>query len=224
MRQDSEKSVSRTAEESLISPESVVEPSAGERPMSVGRAPGEPKGKCGFALPKARKETKFYKARAARIVTFELNQSLIECEKIDVWRLLGDLAKIDLHPLATAPAFLAPFVACAVNDNSAHGLGRGGEEMTAAVPILNLPCIHQANVRIMDECGGLERLAWFFVRQLSRRQLAQLIVHKWQKLLGRERITLLDRQQDRSHIIVHGCPIGFQVPRTRPPALVNDTN
>jgi hypothetical protein len=185
--------------------------------MSVGRAPGEPKGKCGFALPKAREEAELYKARADMIVTLKLYQSLVEREQIDVGSLVGDLAKIDLHPLATPPALEPSLVAGAVKDDPAHGLGRGGKEMPAAVPMLNLACIHQANVRVMDERSGLERLAWFLLSQLSRRQFAQLVVHKRQELLGRERITLLDRQQDRSHIIVHGCPIGFQVPRMRPP-------
>ena len=84
LRQDSGKSSRRTAGRSLSPPEPVVEPGSGERPVPVGRAPGEPEGLGGLALSEAREEAELHEARADGIVTLELLQSLVEREQVDV--------------------------------------------------------------------------------------------------------------------------------------------
>src|SRR5262249_48404129 len=63
---------------------------------------------------------------------------------------------------APLPSFLAPGV---VDENAAHRFGRGGEEVSAAVPVLDLVHVHQPEVRLMDQGGGLEGLAGPFPRQ-----------------------------------------------------------
>ena len=54
-----------------------------------------------------------------------------------------------------------------------------------------LPDVHQAQVRLVDQGGGVERLARFFVGQLVGRQLAQLLVDQGQELVGRARVALV---------------------------------
>lgn len=53
--------------------------------------------------------------------------------------------------------------------------------------------IHQPNVRFVDQCRGLKRLARGLLGHFGRRQLAQFVVHQRQELLGRLPIALLDR-------------------------------
>ena len=48
----------------------------------------------------------------------------------------------------------------------------GGEEVTTALPRLGVRVADQAEVRLVDQGGGLEGLAWFLLRQLLSGQLA----------------------------------------------------
>ncbi len=133
-------------------------PSAGRPCAGPGRGPRR------FALSQAREIAELHEARADGIIALELLQSHVEREQVDVGTLVGDLAEIDLQPMAAAPAFEAALVAGPVEDDPAHGLGRGGEEVPATVPMLNLLGIHEANVRLMDWRVGVENLARFFLR------------------------------------------------------------
>ena len=86
------------------------------------------------------------------------------------------------------------------DEDAAHGLGRGGEEVAAAVPVLGLLRVHQPQVGLVDQGRGLERLAGLLLGQLLRRQLAQLVVDQRQQLLGGVRVALLDGGQDAGDI------------------------
>ena len=56
--------------------------------------------------------------------------------------------------------------------------------------------VHQPQVGLVDQGGGLERLARLLLGQPLRRQLAQLVVDQRQELLGGVRVALLDGGQD----------------------------
>ena len=106
----------------------------------------------------------------------EPGQGFVQRE--DVIRGHGRRSVGQLHPLehpAVLPAVLAPR---RLNKDAPHGLGRGGEEVAAAVPVLDLFDIHQPEVRLMDQSCGLECLPGFLVGELlppvraTRRRLA----------------------------------------------------
>src|SRR5439155_3487169 len=86
------------------------------------------------------------------------------------------------------------------DEDPPHGLGGGGEEVPAAVPVWGLLDIDQADVGFVDQGGGLQRLAWPFVRHLFGRQLAQLVVDQRQELLRGVRVAFLQRRQDAGDI------------------------
>ena len=68
-----------------------------------------------------------------------------------------DFCQVD--PLAGA-APLPGFPATGpVDEDAAHGLGGGGEEVAAAVPVPRLLDVHQSQVRLVDQRGRLQRLA-----------------------------------------------------------------
>ena len=81
--------------------------------------------------------------------------------------------------------FVAAFAAGVFDQNSPHRLGSGGEKVTAAVPVLNLFDIDQAQIGFVHECRRLKRLTGVFVVQTVSRELAQFFVEKGQKLFGR---------------------------------------
>ncbi len=133
--------------------------------------PGQPECLAGFGQSEAREIAQLDQFRANGIVSLEIFERLIERQDIDVRRLVGDQTEIDLRPPPIPAALEASLPASAIDHNPAHGLGRGGEEVPAAIPMLDLFGIDQSNVGLMHECSRLERLAWFFLRQPSHRQL-----------------------------------------------------
>src|SRR5262249_21354111 len=62
----------------------------------------------------------------------------------------NEVRAVQVHPLQTAAPFLASLAAGVVDEDAAHGLGSGGEEVAAAVPVLGLVHVHQPQVRLVD--------------------------------------------------------------------------
>src|SRR5262249_16125098 len=106
--------------------------------------------------------------------------------------------EIDAPPVAAALG--TPLAAGAFDEDAAHGLGRGGEEVAAAVPLRRVGRADQAEVGLVDQGGGLEGLAGLLLRQLGPRQLPQFVVDEGQQLVGGLRVSLLDSTQDARHL------------------------
>jgi hypothetical protein len=81
-----------------------------------------------------------------------------------------------------------------------HGARGGREEVPAAVPVLFLVFADQAQVGLVDQGGGLERLPRRFPGQLLGGQFAQLVVDQGQELAGGVGIALIDRGQDSANL------------------------
>ena len=107
---------------------------------------------------------------------------------------------LKVKPLGALAALSRSFSASSLNENAPHSLGRGGKEMTPAVPLLLLVHIHQPHIRFMHQCRCLQGLTGLLLRKFLSRQLAQLLIDEWQKLLGRVRVALLDGIQDLGDI------------------------
>jgi hypothetical protein len=52
-------------------------------------------------------------------------------------------------------------------ENAAHGLGSNGEEVCAALPVY-IVLIYQAQIGLVDECGGLKCVAEPFAAEIAR--------------------------------------------------------
>jgi hypothetical protein len=83
-----------------------------------------------------------------------------------------------------------------VHEDAAHGLGRGGKEVAAAVPVLRLIHVHQPHVSLVDQGRGLKRLAGRLLGEPVRGQPAQLVVDQRQQLFGRVRLAVRNGVQD----------------------------
>ena len=106
------------------------------------------------------------------------------------------LRLLDGEPAHLAPVFAAAPPLGTLDQDAAHRLGRRGEEVAAAVPVLGLLHVHQAEVRLVDQSGGLQCLPGFLLGQLLGRQPAQLVVDQREELIGRLRIAPLDGGED----------------------------
>ncbi len=99
----------------------------------------------------------------------------------------------------------APFAPRLLNQDAAHRLGRGTQEMTATLPGL-FRAANQAKICLMDQRGRLQGLARLLLGHFLGGKLAQFIVDQRQKLLGGFRIALLDGAQDVRNVAHNGLP------------------
>jgi hypothetical protein len=72
--------------------------------------------------------------------------------------------------------------------------------MAPAAPPLRRGAAGQAQVGLVDQRRGVERLAGLLPRQPLGRQPAQLVIHQRQQLAGGGRVTLLGGAQDPAGI------------------------
>jgi len=111
-----------------------------------------------------------------RIVRCQTGQRFIERRQVLRRRphqRLGPL-QIDALPIA---AMFEPFLAPGIlHQDAANGLGGGGEEMAAMVPVLAVGCADQPEVSLMNERGRLQGVARRLVGQPSGGETAQLFV------------------------------------------------
>src|SRR5581483_1990107 len=95
-----------------------------------------------------------------------------------IWRDRRIGQGVEFDPLASSAALVPLLVAGAVDEDAAHSLGRGGEEVAPAAPLLRLAAADQAEVGFMDERGRLECLPRLLVGQACGGELPQLVVHE----------------------------------------------
>src|SRR5262249_31716901 len=92
---------------------------------------------------------------------------------------------------------LAPVpVAGAIDEDAAHGLRCGGKEMSASVPVLLCAGADQAQIGLVDQGGGLERLSRLLVGELLGGELAQLVVDQRKEMLRGRGVALLAGTKD----------------------------
>src|SRR5262249_53599957 len=108
--------------------------------------------------------------------------------------------------LPAAAALLPLFVAGVVEEDAAHGLGCGGEEVAAAIPGVCHLAADQAEVGLVDQGGGLQGLPRLLLGQLLRGEPAQLVIDKGEQLLGGVRVALVDGGQEVGDLTHGGLP------------------
>src|SRR5512143_4094049 len=83
----------------------------------------------------------------------------------------------------------------ALDEDSPHGLGSGGEEMRAVLPA-GLRIGPESEPRFMDERGGLECVARWFIGHPMRRHFAQFVINDRQQPFGSTGLALMDVIKD----------------------------
>ena len=116
--------------------------------------------------------------------------------------------EIGVFALASAAVLLASLAAGILDQDSAHGLGGGGEEVAAIGPdavavarVAIVAGLDEPQVGLVDERGRVEGLAGLFVGELLRRELSELVVDQRQQLAGRERLAAIDRLQNPGDLV-----------------------
>jgi hypothetical protein len=95
----------------------------------------------------------------------ELDEGLVPSHQILTDFRHGHLFDgIELAPQQGAAVFMSPFAPSVFDQDAAHGLGGGSEEVAAAVPIGPRRIAIKTEVRFVNECRWLERLSRRLVR------------------------------------------------------------
>ena len=88
-----------------------------------------------------------------------------------------------------------------LDQDAAHRLGGGREEVTAAVPVLVCTTAYQPQISLVNEGRGIQRLTRLFLGQFARRQAPQFVVHERQQLLGGVRVALFNGGENDGNLI-----------------------
>jgi hypothetical protein len=131
-----------------------------------------------------------------RLYRHQPGQRLVQRQQVFGALRGSDGEAIEVEPLAPAAPLDAAASAGAFDEDAAHGLGGGGEEVPAAVPRRRLVHVHQAKVRLMHQRRGLERLPRLLLGEPLPRQPAQLVVDQRQQLIGGLGVALFDGGKD----------------------------
>src|SRR6516162_5367451 len=114
----------------------------------------------------------------------QLVQRVVEFQKV-VWGCaLSQIDAVQVDPSPGPAALVGRTGAGGIDKDAAHRLRSGGEEVAAAVPMLRLLAFHQPQICLVNQGGCLERLSWFFLRQLLGSKLPKLVVNQRQQLLS----------------------------------------
>ena len=92
----------------------------------------------------------------------EFRQRFIQRHQVLAHFRLGNIpgcVKVKVRQTAAMP--LSTFAPGIVDENAAHGLGRGGKEMTAMIPLIPMSFSHQAKIRFMNQRRRLQSLTPF---------------------------------------------------------------
>ena len=107
-------------------------------------------------------------------------------------QLEADIVADDLFPAA----LLLPLPLLATdlfNEDAPHGLGGGREEMPPRIPMLHAVNIDQAQVRLVHQGRGLQRLGAALLGHVRTGQLPQLLVDQRQEFPRGARVPAADR-------------------------------
>jgi hypothetical protein len=117
--------------------------------------------------------------------------------------------EVKVHPLRLAPMAHGIFAPRVVNQDAAHGVGRGCVKMRA-VPPRNLMIAAETQPRLVNQSRGLQRLARIFARHFNRGELAQFVIDQRQQPGGRLGISPLDLLQHHREITHRKMNTGFR--------------
>jgi hypothetical protein len=122
---------------------------------------------------------KFHRAGGERVLGGPSGQGVVERQQAVVRVDRGHVAELDPPPpaamLRTIPA------AGGLDEDAPHDLGRGGEEVPAAIELL---VAHQPQIGFADQGGGVEDVAGGFCSHARGRQLPQLVVNEREQVGG----------------------------------------
>src|SRR5262249_46155724 len=111
---------------------------------------------------------------------------------------------------SAAASFIAVTRACVIDQDAAHRLGRGAEEMSTPLPGY-APLVDQPQVGFVHQCGSLERVSGMFPAEIRTRQTPQFLLDERSELVERSPVAVVPGQQQFGDVFCrtsHGTDLG----------------
>jgi hypothetical protein len=133
--------------------------------MNSWSAVGKFRKLCGLLMLQTGKEAEFHQGSPLGIVSLLLVKRLVDGQDL-VHSVVGD-QEVLVKPQSPSPATaLDPTLASSPFDQDvAHRLGRGGEEVSPTIPVLRLVLVDETDVGFVDQGRGLQGLTGLLLRQ-----------------------------------------------------------
>jgi hypothetical protein len=184
----------------LLVCQDLQQPGSSQEPQAIGGTAAQAHHFGGLLVLEAGEESQFHQGGGLRIVPLELCERLVDCQQIVKPFVRNRQILVEVQtPGLTASLVPAP-ASCPFDQDSAHGLGGGAEEVSPAIPVLLGAVANQPQVRFVHQGRSLKRLAGPFLRQPLSGEAAQLIVDKRQELVGSVWVAGVNGVQDARDI------------------------
>lgn len=171
--------------ERSLSLDLAVEPGARVGPMTFGGRLGEPEHPAGLLEGQPGEELELDQLRFGRIRPLEPLQGLVQGKQrlvVHAGRKFGPVEIVQAHPFAAAAVSSGLLSSGTIDQDPAHGLGCGGDEMAVIVPS-RLAISTQAKPCLVNEGRRLQGLSRTFAGHASGGNTAQLFVDQRQKFV-----------------------------------------
>ena len=183
------------------------EPGAGVGPVVVRGAGGNAQDFGGFLQSHADEITQLHQFSFDFALSSQFVERLVHGEEFVFVTRPGNFNAFKFHALVVATVTHGAFAAGLVNEDAAHGLGGGGEEMSA-IGKLRIIISNQAQPSFMNELRGrLQGLVGRFIRHACRRQLAQLAINQRQQFIGGLGVAVFDGLKDECDVTQQQKPL-----------------
>src|SRR5271165_1778620 len=150
------------------------QPSFGKSPVALDGLRGYLKSLRGFLNFKSAKKTQFHHLTLPGIEHGKFRQGLIERQDIPILLWSDDQALVQRNLHRTSTSLLIIPGTRKIRQDAAHHPGGNGEKMSAILPIHRVD-IHQAEVNLVDQGGGLQSVTRIFPSHAAVRQSVQLV-------------------------------------------------
>jgi hypothetical protein len=156
-----------------------------------------------------------YQLGLGRLAGRELRQRLVDGQDVLGGARVGGGDPAEVAAVQAAASLGRVLAARILDEDATHGLGRRGEEVAPAVPA-RVGRADQAEVRLVDQGGGLQRLPGPLPGQPRGGEPAQLVVDEREQRVGGPGVAVPDRRQDPRHVVHRRGAPGPHRRRSRP--------
>jgi hypothetical protein len=176
------------------------EPGAGVGPVPFDRRLGNSEHLGGLLIGQAGEESQFHQFGFLGVVLRQLIQRLMQREELFIVHAGGEIQSVKIHVFCASAMAQVMFAAGVINQDAAHRLGGGGEEMRAVLPF-GLVITAEAQPGFVHQSRGLQGLPGRLPCHLLRGQLAQFLIDQGQKLVRRMRVALVNAPEDDGEFV-----------------------
>jgi hypothetical protein len=184
----------------LTSGDLAVQPRPRVSPVALGRSERNPEGLGGLNHGQSGEEAELYQLCREGIDPVQPLEGFVQGHEVLALDAGNHVDLGQLHAVGSAAVTDAPLAPRLLDEDAAHRLRGGGEEVAPAVPS-RIFGPYKSKIGFVHQRRGLERLAGCFTGKLLRGQTAQFGVDQREQLLCGPRIALLDGREDSGNVI-----------------------